>query len=332
MQREQSVRLYADVLSQLTTGEQMKRLAASIALLIGCGTSDGPTGPELVDGFEVPPPPENGLQVITPIVDGIEPGTDNEYCLWSDKFLTEETDIKSTSGYQTEPPGHHTVLYYTTLTQPPGTQRKCTDTDMASFRFLTGNGAEGELNSAPGDLVYRAPAGAQLVVNSHYLNTSDQVLQGQSAINVNFAEPGTTHIPSGSLAFLDTSIKVAEGVSTFETTCTVDRQYKLWFVIPHMHQWGTHITVDLMQNGTQNRLFDTLWDESYAFHPPEMRLDPTAPLVIDQGDQIKVHCEWNNDTGRVLDFGFEMCVSYAQFIDESGVGSVACDAGNWTNF
>jgi len=307
----------------------MKRLA--VVLLIGCGTSD-PSGPELVEGFEVPPPPEHGLQVITPIVEGIQPGTNNEYCMWSDQFLAVETDIKSTAGFQTEPPGHHTVLYYTTTTEAPGTQRKCTDTDMASFRFLTGNGAEGELNSAPGDLVYRAPAGAQLVVNSHYLNTSDQVLRGQSAINVNFADPDTLHIPSSSLAFLDSSIRVQQGISTFETTCTIDQQYRLWFVIPHMHQWGTRITVDLIQNGQPNRLFDTPWDESFAFHPPEMRLDPASPLVVNQGDQLAVHCEWNNDTGRVLDFGFEMCVSYAQFIDESGVGSVACDGGNWTTF
>jgi len=309
----------------------MKRLAAGVVLLIGCG-AEGVSGPELVDGFEVPPPPDNGIQVITPIVEDIQPGTDNEYCMWSDKFLDVETDIKSTNGFQTEPPGHHTVLYYTTLTQPPGTQRKCNDTDMATFRFLTGNGAEGELNSAPGNLVYRAPAGAQLVINSHYLNTTDQVMRGQSAINVNFAEPGGDYTPSGSLAFLDTAIRVPEGTSTFETTCNVDRTYKLWFVIPHMHQWGTNITVDLIQNGETNRLFDTPWDESFAFHPPEMRLDPETPLVINQGDQLKVTCQWNNDTGRVLEFGFEMCVSYAQFIDDTGVGSVACDGGRWTNF
>jgi hypothetical protein len=308
----------------------VKNLAIASALLIGCGSEAA--GPEILDGLDLPPPPENGIQIITPITEDIQPGTDNEYCVWTDKFLERETDIKSTEGYQTEPPGHHAVLYYTTDTQPPGTMRKCTDTDMASFRFLTGNGAEGELNSAPGNLVYRAPAGAQLVINAHYLNYTENVLRAQSAINVNFADPGGTYTPSGSLAFLDTSINVPQGESTFETTCTIDRTMKLWFVIPHMHRWGKHITVDLIKNDVPERLFDTPWDESFAFHPPEIRMDPETPLVINPGDKVKVTCSWNNDTGRNLPFGFEMCVSYAQFVDEGGIGSWACDGGNWTTF
>ncbi len=51
-----------------------------------------------------------------------------------------------------------------------------------------------------------------------------------------------------------------------------------------------------------------------------------------RGDPFKVVYEWNNDIGRVLDIGFEMCVSHTQFIDDAGIGSVACDGGNWTSF
>lgn len=309
----------------------MKNLAIASVLLIGCGAEPA-GGPEILDGLNLPPPPENGIQIITPITEDIQPGTDNEYCIWTDRFLEQETDIKSTQGYQTEPPGHHAVLYYTTDTQPAGTMRKCTDTDMATFRFLTGNGGEGELNSAPGDLVYRAPAGAQLVINAHYLNYTEDVLRAQTAINVNFAEPGRTYTPSGSLAFLDSSITVPQGESTFETTCTIDRTMKLWFLIPHMHRWGTKITVDLTKGGTTDRLFDTAWDPSFTFHPPEIRLDPSEPMVIDPGDKVKVTCTWNNTENRDLSFGFEMCVSYAQFIDEQSMGSWACDGGNWTTF
>jgi Copper type II ascorbate-dependent monooxygenase, C-terminal domain len=309
-----------------------KSYAIGFVLLVGCGT-DTPAGPELVDGFHIPAAPDNGLQIITPIVEDIQPGSDNEYCMWTDKILADVTDIRSTAGFQTEPPGHHTVLYYTTEIQPANTQRLCTDTDMASFRFLTGNGGEGELNNAPGNLVYRAPKGAQLVINAHYLNTSDQVLRGQSAINVNFAEPGIDYVPSGSTAFLDTNLHVPVGTSTFETTCTIDRTLKMWYLIPHMHRWGTHIQVDFIKSGGEpNRLFDTVWDESFTFHPPELRIDPATPMMFEPGDQLKVHCEYNNDTGRVLDFGFEMCVSYMQYVDDSGVGSVACDGGNWTDF
>jgi hypothetical protein len=311
----------------------MKKTLACVLFTIGCsGGTDGPDGPEVLDNLPLPAAPDNGMQVITPIVRDIQPGTDNEYCYWSDVILDDTIDIKSTAGFQTEPPGHHTVLYYTNDPQPAGTQRLCTDTDMASFRFLTGNGGEGELNSAPGNLVYRAPKGAQIVINSHYLNTSDQVVNGQSAININYADPGIEYTPSGSSAFLDTRIHVQPGMDSFETTCNIDRTLKMWFLIPHMHQWGSNIKVDLTQSGETTRLFDTNWDPSFTFHPPEMRFDPESPLVFAPGDQIKIRCEWNNDTGRVLDFGFEMCVSYGQFVDDTGIGSVACDGGNWTTF
>lgn len=307
----------------------MKRLAA-VVLLIGCGT-EGPQGPEVLDDLVVPAPPENGVQIITPIVEDIQPGTDNEICTWTDKFFDAQTDIRSTLGHQNEPPGHHTILFYTLDKQPAGTQRVCTDTDMASFRFLAGNGGNGVLNEAPGSLVYRIPQGAQLVVNHHYLNASDQVMRGQALVNVNFADPGN-YTPSGSTAFLDTGIQVQIGEDSFETSCTIDRKLDLWYFAPHMHRWGKRIQVDVTHDGQKSNLFDTMWDESFTFHPPEIRHDPARPLTLDAGDKIDVRCEWFNDTDRVLPFGFEMCVAFGQFVDANGIGNIACDGGNWTDF
>jgi hypothetical protein len=113
---------------------------------------------------------------------------------------------------------------------------------------------------------------------------------------------------------------------------------KLWFMVPHMHRWGTHINVDLTRSATganpgeKTSLFDTVWDESYTFHPPEKRMDLTAPLVLHPGDEVDTTCTWNNDTGHPLLFGFEMCVTFGQFIDDKNEGSWACDAGHWTDF
>ena len=310
----------------------MKKLCFAIGIsLLGCGTE--PSGPETLPNLEVPDVPENGIQVITPIFENIQPGTDNEVCAWTDKIFDKETDVKMTVGYQTEPPGHHALLFYTLDKQPAGTQRICTDTDMASFRYLTGNGSNGEPNTAPGDLVFRVPAGAQLVVNSHYLNTSDEVVKGQSLINVHFADPGKQYIASGATVFLDTTIDVPPGVSSFKTSCIVDRQQKFWYLIPHMHRWGTKITVDLTRTtGEKENLFNTDWHEQYTFHPPESRFDPNTPFMINVGDKVDVNCTWNNDEGRSLPFGFEMCVAFGQTVDTEARGSWACNGGNWHTF
>jgi hypothetical protein len=303
--------------------------------IAGCGTDAAPppVGPETLPDLTVPEKPAagTGLQVLTPIFEDIQPGMDYEVCTWTDQIVTEQTDVRSTLSYQNEPPGHHVVLFYTLEKQPAGTQRICTDTDMASFRFLSGNGSAGEVNQAPSNLVFRIPAGAQIVVNHHYLNATDQVLRGQAVANLNYSGAGT-FIPVGNTAFLDDTIMVPPGKSTYDFSCNVDRTMKLWYVIPHMHKWGTNIKVDLTQAGTTTHLFDTVWSPEFTFHPPAMKLDPSTPLVVNSGDKMAVHCEWNNDTGRTLTFGFEMCLAFAEFVDDTNQGNWACDNGSWTPF
>lgn len=321
-----------------------KLIFLALAVGVGCssempGDDDGAMdssedgmmpGPEVLPNLTVPAKPEHGLQVITPIVEDIQPGTDLEICTWTDAFIDETVDVRSTLGYQTEP-GHHTIVFYTLERQPAGQQRVCTDTDMASFRFLAGNAGNGIANEAPGDLVYRIPAGAQIVVNHHYLNASDEVMRGQSLVNITYAPPGN-YIPSGSTAFLNSGLNVAQGISSQSQHCEIDRDLKLWYFAPHMHRWGTNIKVDVTTGGQTMRMFDTDWDDSFTFHPPEMRMEPADPMILHAGDKLDVTCTWNNDTGRDLGFGFEMCVAFGQFVDDSNMGNWACDNGHWVRF
>ncbi|MBL8627796.1 MAG: hypothetical protein JNK64_41310 [Myxococcales bacterium] len=312
----------------------MKKLLA-LALVstaaVGCADDPPTDTQEILPGLNVPPVPANGLQVITPIFRDVAPGTEVEVCTWTDAVLPDGADVRSTIGYQTDF-GHHTIVYYTTQKLPAGTQRVCTDNDMASFRYLAGNPGDGIANVAPGNLVYKIPPGAQIVINHHYLNAGTEAVDGQSVVNLEFADPGQTYTPSGSTAFLDSTIQVPPGVSAFETTCNVDRTLKLWYFAPHMHRWGTRIQIDHTHAATTERLFDTAWQESFTFHPPELRWEPDAPKMFVPGDQLKVRCEWNNDTAGPLGFGFEMCVAFGMFVDDTGTGNFACDGGSWTDF
>jgi hypothetical protein len=311
----------------------MKKLACLVLGLpfaVGCGTDT--LGPETLPDLMVPAPPSNGLQILTPIFDNIQPGADDEVCTWTDVVLDHDIDVRSGAGYQTEPPGHHIVVYYTFEKQPPGTQRICNDTDMATFRFLIGAGGEGENVEAPGNLVYRVPAGAQLVLNHHYLNVTDQTLRGQSLINLNFADPGQTYVPAGNLAFVNTSLTVAQGDTSQDMHAVIDQTYKIWHFVPHMHQWGKHTSIKITQAGQSTTLFDVDWDPSYTFHPPEKKVDPATPMMLNAGDTVDIHCEWNNDSGRDLAFGFEMCVGFANTVDDNNTGSRAWDDGTWGPF
>jgi hypothetical protein len=316
---------------------RLRHAVCALPFVIACGTDWRPPGStstvDTLPDLTVPPAPDpaKGFQIITPIFDNVEPSMDYEVCTWTDVIADHDLDVRSTLSYQNEPPGHHVILFYTTVKQTPGTQRVCHDSDMATFRFLAGAGGEGLPNMAPGNLIYRVPAGAQIVVNHHYLNSTDAVLRGQSAVNVYYAEPGNW-VPSGNLAAVDTNISLPQGPSSWDIHCVLQNTMKLWYLIPHMHQWGTHIAVNVTQTGTKNTMFDLPWDPSYAFHPPELRLDPATPMVVNPGDAIDVHCDWNNTSGRTLSFGFEMCVSFGETVDDTGLGNIACDAGSWGQF
>jgi hypothetical protein len=242
--------------------------------------------------------------------------------------------LKESVGFQSQT-GHHIIVYYTMTPQPAGQTRICADSDMAGFRFGVGAGGEGvsQDNKLPGDLAVKIPAGAQIVLNHHYLNAgTTDVPQAQSAIDIYYADPSQPIVQSSSLAFVDTSMSLPPGTSAVDYSCTMTGDVQTWMLLPHMHAYGTHITIDHVSSGGTDRLFDLDWDPSYTFHPPQKLSDPTQPYVLHAGDQFNLHCEYNNTTQSALTFGMEMCVSYAQTVDGNGLGNIECDEGRWGSF
>lgn len=315
-------------------------LIAVVAIGMGCSSSkssDPP--PPASDGVERLPdmkpaaPSSNGFQIVLPIVRGVAASGSIEMCSWTDKILDKTIDVKSAAGFQTKT-GHHIVVYYTTKQQPAGTTRECKDEDMATFRFAIGTGGEGEPALLPGDLVTSIPAGAQIVVNHHYLNPGLTAVDAQSAVNVELADPSAKYTESGNLAMLDTSLRLKPGPNSMDIHCKMQKDLKLWQLTPHMHAWGTHITIDHTKAADSSvaRLIDVQWDPDFTFHPPLTTHDPAAPYVLHTGDSVAVHCDFNNTTGSDLTFGLEMCVFFGQTVDIDNQGSIACDGGQWGTF
>lgn len=308
-------------------------LALGIGLAAGCGGADSHHGGMLVDPGPVP---SNGMQIILPIQKGIKAGTDNELCTWTDVTADRDFLIRAVQGFQSET-GHHVILFKTKTYEKPGTTRPCTDDDMASFRFVVAAGGEGITgkNIAPENLVFTVEKGFQIVINEHFLNASTQDHDAQSAINIEFADPKKTYVPSGGVTVLDTKMKVPTGRASLTVQCTIDRTHKVWTGFPHMHRWGTHISVDHVLGatpGAKNRLFDLPWEPKYTFEPPRLVADAKNPIVLNKGDQIVVNCQWNNDTGKVLPFGPEMCLFFGQTIDDMAQGNWQCQNGEWGEF
>jgi hypothetical protein len=306
--------------------------AALFGLLLGtgCGTDKPDDG--LLPGLDLPPPPENGMRLITPPVRGLEPGSNHEMCTWTGVKVDDLTQIRSATGWQLNS-GHHILVFSTKINMPPGTQRECNDEDMAEWHQVLGTGGEGTVAEAPGDLVYEVPAGEYLTIQHHYINASDQTLDSQSVVDLAYADPGKTYTPSHAVAFVNTTIDLPPGPDMVTYHCTMANDVKAWMVLPHMHAWGKTFNATVTHAGVATKMVDNLtWDPSYTFHPPQNMYDVNSPFLFHVGDQIDITCNWFNDTSSDLFFGKEMCVMYAQTIDDTHSGNILCDNGNWGTF
>jgi hypothetical protein len=180
----------------------------------------------------------------------------------------------------------------------------------------------------------KLPKGAQIVVNSHYLNASaNAVSQAQSAINVYYADPSVQHVESSMMVVVDTNLTVPVGASAYTEDCTVNQTYQAWSSFPHMHNWGTHVTVTNTpaSTGVAQQLFDMDWDPDYAFDFSAVAhtVDPSTPMTFNAGDKIHIECDYMNTTSAPMSFGNEMCVFANFVVDPNAVGNMACDSGHW---
>lgn len=314
------------------------------AAATACGSGSGGStsqqtdnGVQLMAGFDPGPAPDpsKGFQIITPIVSNIHPGDSLEYCTDTGFIAPQDVWVDADQGYQSET-GHHVILFYTTSPKAQGTHL-CGNDEMSEFRF--GLPAGGGPNSArfdlPGNLAVKIPKGAQVVINHHYLNASaTTVSQAQSALNVYYADPSVAHTPSSLMTILDTSLTVPKGASSYSVDCTMNKTYKAWTQLPHMHALGTNITITdtSAATGETKQLFNVNWQPDYAFdfNSVQTEENPTAPFVFNKGDKIHIQCDYLNNTGVQQTFGYEMCVMAAFTVDSDNTGSVICDGGAWS--
>ncbi|MSP62700.1 MAG: hypothetical protein EXR72_20700 [Myxococcales bacterium] len=304
--------------------------------LAACGTGAPPgavVDPRLLPGFAPTPPALDGEQILLAPVRGLAPGSDSELCTWTDRVPERDLFIKRVKGFQTAG-GHHVVIYATRVLQPPGTTRLCTDDDMVTFQLISVAAGEGIAGTeeAPEGLAFRVPAGSQIVVNQHFINATASKMDAQAALNIEYPPAGQKFTPVGYTFFTDTQFKFGPGNPSLDVSCRLDRDYRAWLLLPHMHEWGSRIRIEHDQAPAGTKvLFDLPeWQKDWAFHPPQLRKDIADLYTFKKDDTVRVHCEWQTD--HEITFGREMCVLMAMTEDRDGTGNRVCDHGTWHSF
>lgn len=287
--------------------------------LAGCGSAEetqGNTphvaydGTPLVEGFDPPAPPDDALQLVSPIIEGISPGMNKEFCYYTKHVLTEELTVRAGQGYQATG-GHHVVVYWTSEPEDEDIH-ECTEADMTKLHVLSGGGAEagnGIINDLPAGGAFHIPAGAQLVMNIHALNASSTTVDTQAVANLYYGDPSLT--PLTSFYVTGTSLKIdPHGTGSYAASCVAPRDFSAVRLLGHMHEWGSRLHIDLDDGSGAKTYYDKPGAGDFSYNPPYIDYPTSEPLVIEQGTKITVTCDYKNDTANPLTFPTEMCAAF----------------------
>ena len=308
-------------------------LTLTTAAACGADGDDGPTTPEILDGFAPRAPGPDELQVVGPIVRDIAPGADVTLCSYLplDRAFPDTLDVVGAEGFQSHLAAHHAVLYLVERERPVDTH-ECNDDDMINARYLAGAGGGdvgGSVDYIPEGVAYRIDAGRQLMVQSHWINATTAPVDGQAVFDLTVRTPSTDVELAQLFTWTSTQIDVpANATGSAHTDCVVQQEMQFFRIGGHAHEWGTQVSLSYTPAGGSPEVFyDEPWESYMAFDPPRLDFARAEAMVVHPGDTLSIDCAYANDTGDALGFPKEMCTGFGFYFP--GTAQLDCTDGNW---
>jgi hypothetical protein len=294
-------------------------LGAAALFVTGCGSSsDGPGGPapdQTTQGF--PPPKEGYKRLIAPAMPDLAPGADIMHCQYVMSAFDRDMDILAVEGYQSTF-GHHSIAYATTADLPVGTTRPCQEADMMSGAFLGGIGGEAGTDiGLPDGVAFRLPKGNGILLNTHFLNVSNETITGDTVLDIKFSEVDLNRRVANMFVNITFNFEVGargRGEALAERTMGDDLEFIMF--TNHMHDYGARAITELTRADGSVELVheDPSWTYEMQFNANYSRWDLAQPLRMNKGDVIRTRCEWENPTDAALAFPREMCVGVGFYL------------------
>ncbi len=291
--------------------------AAVIAAAFGCGGSDD----------------DGGGYTITDELLSFETGEfevaagDAFECFYTDVVTDRELAVRGAAGEQATG-GHHITIYYTELTKDPQ-HHPCIDAEMADWRMIGGGGDEAEAAISklrmPEGLAIRVPAGAQIVLQAHYINLGEPFTANDSAslelIPTESVEAYVNQFVFNDVGFAVPPHEELESVST----CTAPEEVDVIRLLGHMHEWGTYYKLERLDDGDQpvETIIEKEWEPVFASDPEILTFEPDQPMRVAAGTRLRQTCRWFNDTEDPILFPREMCLAYGLYFPDRG--EIFCD-------
>jgi hypothetical protein len=295
------------------------------ALAAGCSDS-GTTEPPVDDGIivDVPPAPSGAKRLVTPTFP-VEGGTEVFMCMRVPFEVKEDLYVNSSLAYQATG-GHHSMLYYTPPEQLPlkDEPHECEDSDMGNIRFIGVGTGDGVGISLPKGMALKIPAGAKIYTQSHYLNTGSERMIAQDVLDLITIPAAEVEQVAGAFTEVDLGLELpANAETTRKIDCTAPTEMTVPWMIPHMHELGFHIKLEIVSNGVTSTVYETPWEEALRDHFPVVEFEPHLKLT--PADRIVTTCTWRNTKSTPLLFPAEMCATFMPFYPSANGAMLACD-------
>jgi len=331
-----------------------------VLLLPGCGsgTDSGGAAPAQAPSgtaFDPPATPAGYVRLDSKTVSNIPPGGDVTYCQYVMAPFDHDVDVLDVRGIQSSA-GHHAAVftYAADGSTPIGTSEPCMGTEFTSggLGADAGNstssllaigaylgaigGATGGSSAAtlPAGVAFRMKKGNGIMLNVHYLNTTREAVDGNTAVDIKFADAD----PSRTIAAMFVNVNIGFNIAPDSHTsssidCVAQGDLNLLLMANHMHEFGTSASTQVIPAGSTTPTMlheDKTWTYEMQFNPVYTDWSVATPYAVHSGDTIRTTCNWANTTSEAMTFPREMCVGVGFALAPSGTDTVPmCAQGAW---
>lgn len=249
------------------------------------------------------------------------PSGDVFQCFYTDTIATEELAVQAAVGKQGDG-GHHITVYYTITPREPQSH-PCDDQEMLTWNQVAGaaiNPEEFVLDVPPGQAL-RIPADSQLVLQTHYINTTGAPMVVEDRVQLQLLDPDDVEAYVNDFVVLDDDFEVAPQTSGESvSTCTVQEELQIVRLLGHEHEWGSYFKLEQIDEDDQvvEVIYEHDWEPAFSSAPPMSSYTPNDPLTLTAGTRLRQTCRWNNTEMYALQFPREMCLTYALYFPDDG--------------
>ena len=214
-------------------------------------------------------------------------------------------------GGEKHPPGEYRDYYY-----DDGSFNAETLVSIINSRFVYGTQWRNTDYQFPPGVAMRIPVGAGFDMNSHYVNYTDEVKQGE--VFVNFHQVDKSEVQNVAQNLFESYqdfVLPANQVTTLERKSIFNERMHIFQLTSHAHRHMTEFEIYIDGGDRSGELvyYTNDWE-----HPPLVEFDP--PIVLEPGEGLKARATYNNDSNKSLRFGLlsedEMMIIFGAFYTE----------------